>query len=109
MPIPDDVDGAPVGPGLPGPTTIFTKHTSAVALGELGGGTLMTDSTSPFLKAFTSVTVAPSPRSRVLRLSSQARGARTAPESPLDSAWPTVTFVAWASLASAGLPSTPTG
>ena len=32
MPMPYEVDGAPAGPGLPGPMRTFTKHTSAVAL-----------------------------------------------------------------------------
>src|SRR5471032_1933191 len=55
MPIPGEVEGAPAGPGLPGPTFSFTRHSS------LGASTLdgvpVRFISWPFLKAWTSVTV----------------------------------------------------
>src|SRR5262245_53738385 len=56
--MPVEVDGAPAGPGLPGPTSSFTRHTSLAAVGGVGlVGVPDSASGSPFLKALTSVTV----------------------------------------------------
>src|SRR6185295_7749492 len=38
MPIPGEVEGAPAGPGLPGPTSSLTMQTSAAAIGVVGPG-----------------------------------------------------------------------
>src|SRR5262245_22592032 len=58
IPMPAEVDGAPAGPGLPGPTISFTRQTSLAAVGGGGvAGAPDSASKSPFLKALTSVTV----------------------------------------------------
>src|SRR4051812_13168283 len=54
--MPGDVEGAPAGPGLPGPTTSFTMHASAVATGVLAVAAPKVRA-SPFLKDLTAVTV----------------------------------------------------
>src|SRR5438094_7482198 len=56
MPIPGDVDGAPAGPGFPGPTSSLTAQTSLAAIGVEGLG-VVSVSASPFLNALTSNTV----------------------------------------------------
>ena len=56
MPMPAEVDGALAAPGLPGPTTNFTRQTSAAAA---GGVPVVPDSASgsPCLNDLTSTTV----------------------------------------------------
>src|SRR5437773_2365969 len=56
--IPDDVERALAGPGLPGPMVSFTRHMSFIATGGAGvAGVAESANGSPFLNAFTSVTV----------------------------------------------------
>src|ERR1017187_2184680 len=56
--MPTDVEGAPTGPGLPGPTLIFTMQRSFAATGGTGAaGVPDRASESPFLNALTKVTV----------------------------------------------------
>ena len=57
MPMPGEVEGASAGPGLPGPTSSFTTHTSVVAVGVVGVGVPDSSSASPVLKDLTSSTV----------------------------------------------------
>src|SRR5205085_4345211 len=57
MPIPAEVDGAPAGPGLPGPTLSFTKHMSLGAVGVEAVAVPPRSSASPFLNAFTARTL----------------------------------------------------
>src|SRR6478672_10245935 len=58
MPIPGEVDGAPAGPGFPGPTSSLTMQTSLAAMGGGGvAGVPESASASPFLNALTSNTV----------------------------------------------------
>src|SRR4051812_15239593 len=56
--MPEDVERAPAGPGLPGPIVILTRHMSLIATGG-AGDTGVADSAreSPFLNALTRVTV----------------------------------------------------
>src|SRR6185369_12946684 len=56
--IPEDVERAPAGPGLPGPMVSFTRHRSLIAIGG-GGDAGVPESArgSPFLNALTKVTV----------------------------------------------------
>src|SRR5213075_1090476 len=56
MPIPGEVDGAPTGPGLPGPTSSLTMQTSLAAIGVVEVGAPRV-SGSFFLNALTSNTV----------------------------------------------------
>src|SRR5262249_6350496 len=56
--IPEEVERAPAGPGLPGPMVSLTRHMSLSAVG--GGGVAGVPESakgSPFLNAFTNVTV----------------------------------------------------
>src|SRR5581483_6375075 len=56
--IPEDVERAPAGPGLPGPMVSLTRHMSFRAMGGAGvAGVPESASGSPFLNALTSVTV----------------------------------------------------
>ena len=56
--IPEDVDRAPAGPGLPGPIVSFTRHMSFAAMGGGGdAGVPASAKGSPFLNALTRVTV----------------------------------------------------
>src|SRR2546422_7009492 len=57
-PMPAEVDGAPAGPALPGPTSSFTRHTSAPVTGGAGEARVPDKANeSPALKAFTRVKV----------------------------------------------------
>src|SRR5262245_56165553 len=50
IPMPGDVDGNPAGPGLPGPTSSFTTHTSLAAVDGAGvAGVFGSARASPFL------------------------------------------------------------
>ena len=57
MPIPGEVDGAPAGPGLPGPTSSLTMQTSLVAVGVVDVAAPLASNGSPFLNALTSNTL----------------------------------------------------
>ena len=76
MPMPADVDGAPAGPALPGPTINLTRQTSFTATGGVGvAGVPDSASESPFLNDFTSVTVVfASGLNAVFSVSSQTSG-----------------------------------
>src|SRR5690606_6856522 len=52
-----DVEGAPAGPGFPGPTRSLTKHRSACAVNGLLGMIPPESNASPFLNDFTSKTL----------------------------------------------------
>ncbi len=58
MPMPAEVDGAPAGPGFPGPTRILTRQTSEGAVGGAGvAGVFANAMASPALNDLTSNTV----------------------------------------------------
>src|ERR1039458_7829661 len=57
IPMPAEVDGAPAGPGLPGPTWSFTKQRSFPAVGVVDVGVPVSRRESPFLNCFTNSTV----------------------------------------------------
>jgi hypothetical protein len=70
MPMPGEVEGAPAGPGLPGPTLSLTMHRSLAASVPVALPSRLRS--SPFLNCFTSRTVVfASGLNAVLRLSSQ--------------------------------------
>ena len=79
IPMPGDVDGAVGSPGLPGPTSSFTRHTSAgAAAGAGSAGVLASAMGDPAVKACTSSTVVcGSGWKRCLMPSSQLAAARS--------------------------------